>query len=92
MGIMFAELQRGSILWQGIQGHAEEIDVEFAVDVMEFVLALAIVFPKVILADVLKVMKVIRALQVDAFMNDEVFAVFDLDEGMAAMRAPEVQG
>ena len=37
-------------------------------------------------------MQVIRAFRVDTFMDDEVLAVLDLDEGMATMRAPEVKG
>lgn len=91
MGIMPAELQRRGVFRKGIQRHPEEIDVEFAVDVMEFVLAFAVVFFQVHFVHLLQFPEIIRAFQVNAFMDNEVFAVFDLNEGVSAMRASEMK-
>ena len=40
---MFRELQGGSILWQEVQVHAEEIHGEFPVEVMEFVFIFTVI-------------------------------------------------
>ena len=47
---------------------------------------------KVIFIHLFEVVKVVRASGIYAFVEDEVFALFLWDEGIAAVRAAEFQG
>ena len=78
---VFREVQSGRILRKGSQIHFEEIDVERAVDVVEFVPVLLF---KVLLIHFLKVVSVIRALRVDALVDPETGTVFDRNERVTA--------
>ena len=87
IGVVPAELQRGRILWKGGNVHPEEIYREFAVDVMQLVFVFAVFFLKVILVYLLQVMKIVRALRVDTFVDDEVFTVLLAGKGVRTVRA-----
>lgn len=89
MGIVFAELKGRGILRERVQIHTEEIHRKLTVDVVEFVFAFSTEFLKVFLINFLQVMQVVGALEVHAFMDGEVLAVFFRDEGMPAMGAEE---
>ena len=92
MSAVFGELQGGGILWQSGDVHLEEVEYELAVDVVELILALAVFFLQVSFVHLFKVGQIVGALQIDAFMDDEVLPVFDLDQRMLAVGAAEVQG
>ena len=92
VGVKLAELQGGGIFWKGVQIHAEEIHQEFPVDIVEFIFIFAMLLSKVLFIHLLKVMEIIGALGVDAFVDNKVFAVFLMDEGMPAVRATQAEG
>ena len=92
MGVELAELQGRGMLWQGVEGHLEEVHRELAVDVVELVLVLAVAFSQVFLIDFLEVVQVVGALGVDAFVEDEVLPVLFGDQGMAAVGASQLHG
>jgi hypothetical protein len=76
IGAVLAELQRGCILWKGGNVHPEEIYCELTVDVMQLIFVPAVIFIEISLVDFLQVVKIVRALWVDTFVDDEVLAVF----------------
>ena len=59
------------------------------VDVVKLVFIFAIVFEEVFLINLFKVMKIVRAFGIDAFVEDKVLAVFLVNEGIAAVRAAQ---
>lgn len=59
---------------------------------MQFVFIPAIVLSEVSLIDFLKVMEIVGALRVYAFVHDEMFPVFLWNKGIAAMRAAQLHG
>jgi hypothetical protein len=59
---------------------------------MEFILALAVFLFQIGFINLLQVVQVVGALQVDAFMDNKVFPVLDLNQGMLTVGAAEVQG
>lgn len=89
MGVELAELQGRGMLWQGVEVHLEEVHRELAVDVMELVLVLAVVFSKVLLIDLFEVVEVVGAFWVDAFVEDEMLPVLFGSQGVAAVGAAE---
>ena len=90
--VVLTELEGGSVFRQGIQVHAEEIQRELTVDVVEFVFVFAIVFRKVFLIDLFEVVEIIGAFGIDTFMYDEVFPLFLWNKGVAAVGAAELHG
>ena len=92
MGVKLAEFQGRGIFREGVQIHAEEIHQEFAVDIVEFIFIFAMILRKVLFIHLLKVMEIIGALGVDAFVDNKVFAVFLMDKGMPAVRAAQAEG
>ena len=59
---------------------------------MEFIFIFGVILFKVIFIHLFEVVKVVRASGIYAFVEDEVFAFFLWDEGIAAVRASEFQG
>ena len=59
---------------------------------MELIFIFAIVFPEVFFINFLKIVKIIRAFRIHAFMDDEVFSVFFGNKSVAAMRATQFYG
>lgn len=91
VGVVLAELEGGSVLRQGIQVHAEKIQRELTVDVVELVSVLAVVFLEVSRIDFPEVVKIIGTFRVYAFMHDEVLPVFLGNKGIAAVGACKAQ-
>jgi hypothetical protein len=54
---------------------------------VEFIFIFAVILIKMLFINLLEIMNIIRALWVYTFMDDEVFAVFLMDEAVTAMRA-----
>ena len=52
---------------------------------MELILVLAIVLVKILFIDLFKVSDIVRAFRVDAFMYDEVFAVFLVSQSVGTV-------
>ena len=69
--------------------HLEEIYRELTVDVMQLILVLAVILVQICLVNFLKVVKVVRAFGIHAFMDDEVLPVFLTNQRMGAVRALE---
>lgn len=59
---------------------------------MEFIFIFGVILFKVIFSHLFEVVKVVRAAGIYAFVEDEVFAFFLWDEGIAAVRVAEFQG
>lgn len=59
---------------------------------MELVFIFTVVLFEVLFIDFFEVVKIIRALWIYAFMNDEMFPVFLRDESVATMRASKFDG
>lgn len=59
------------------------------VDVVKLVFIFAKVFVEMFLNNLFKVMKIVRTFGIDAFVEDEVPAVFLVNEGIAAVRAAQ---
>ena len=73
-----------------MQVHGKEIHGEFTIDVAKLVLVFFLMFDGVNV-NRFKIMTVIGAFIVDAFMDDKEFPVFLRDKGMAAVRALEFE-
>jgi len=87
VGVKVTKLQGRGILREGRDIHAEEIDSELAVDVMQLVAPLAVwIFP-IFRINLFQVVEVERALLVHALVDAEELTVFDCHQGMAAERA-----
>jgi hypothetical protein len=86
IGVVPAELQRRCVLRQGGDIHPEEIYRELAVDIVQLILVLAVVFFQICLINLFQVVEIIGAFGVHAFMDDEVLTVFPVLEGMITMR------
>jgi len=85
VGIVFLIFERSCPLWELIEIHVKEIHGELTVKVTEFILPvfrLRKVFRKLF-----KIPFVVGTVVVDAFMDTEMFPVFDRLEDMAAVRA-----
>lgn len=54
---------------------------------MEFVFIFAICFVEVSVINLLKIMKIVGTLRIDAFMEDKLFALLFSGEGMIVVRA-----
>ena len=57
---------------------------------MEFVFIFAIVFIQILFIDFTKIVKVVRAIRIDTFMDDEVLAVLFWNEGIPTVWAAEL--
>ena len=88
MSIVFSKLKRRCVFINGNHIHLEEVDVEFAINIMEFVFELLTVF-KGFLVHGFEIAKIIRTFVIDTFMNGKEFAVFLGNERMTAKRALE---
>jgi hypothetical protein len=73
-----------------MQVHGKEIHGEFTIDVAKLVLVFFLMFDGVNV-NRFKIMTVIGAFIVDAFMDDKEFPVFLRDKDMAAVRALEFE-
>ena len=68
--------------------HPEEIYREFAVDVMQLVFVFAVFFPsRSSLSTSFRLWKIVRALRVDTFVDDEVLTVLLAGKGVRTVRA-----
>lgn len=89
--IMFGELQGRSVLWQGVQVHAEEIHGEFPIKVMELIFIFAIIFVQMFFINLGEVVQIEGALWINAFVDAEELPVLFRDEGVSAVRAYEAE-
>ena len=89
VSIVFTEFQRGGALRQGGGVQFEEIDRELTVDVMQLILVFTVILVQICLVNLLKVVKVVRAFGIHAFMDDEVLPVFLTNQRMGVVRALE---
>ena len=87
--VMFRELQGGSILWQEVQVHAEEIHGEFPVEVMEFVFIFTVILIQMFFINPGEIMQIERTLWIDALVDAEEPPVLFGDKGMPTVRAHE---
>lgn len=92
VGVKLAESQGGGIFWKRVQIHAEEVQQEFPVDIVEFIFIFAMLLSKVLLIHLLKAMEIIGALGVNAFVDDKVPPIFFMDEGMPTVGAAQAEG
>ena len=84
--IIFAEAQGRGILWEILKGHLKKIDVEFAVEVMELIVALAVWGVRIHLC---KVVLVVGTVFVDALPDHKELSAFHRNQGVPAERASE---
>ena len=89
IGVVPAELQRRCVLRQGGDIHPEEIYRELAVDIVQLILVLAVVFFQICLINLFQVVEIIGAFGVHAFMDDEVLTVFPAGQRMGTVGALE---
>ena len=59
---------------------------------MEFILIFGVILFQIILVYLFDVVEVVRTFRIDAFMEDEVFAFFLWDEGVAAVGTAQFYG
>ena len=59
---------------------------------MEFIFIFAIILSQVLFIHLFQVVEVIRAFRIHAFVENEVFAFFLWDEGIAAVRTAQFYG
>ena len=90
MRTVFAELQRGRILWERSEIHSEEVGRELTVDVMQLVLVPVAI--RIRLVYLPEVAEIIRTPGIDAFMDDEMFSVFLARQGVGAVRTFQGEG
>ena len=62
------------------------------VDIVEFVFVFTKVFVQMLFIKLPQIVEIIRAFGIHAFMDDEVFAVFLVNETVIAMRAFQDSG
>ena len=77
VGIIFTETERRSILRQIFKGYPEEINIEFTVEIVEFIIALPI---RRIRIYFFQVVLVVRAVLVDALPDDKELPAFNRDK------------
>ena len=58
---------------------------------MEFIFVLAMILFEILFINLLKVMQIVRAFRINAFMYDEMFAIFLVRQVVRTMRAFERQ-
>lgn len=87
VGIVFLIFERGSPLWQLVQLHIKEVHRELTVKVTELILP--VFRRRKVFGKLFKIAFVVGTVIVDAFMDTEMFPVFDRLEGMATVRALE---
>ena len=80
MRIEVPELQGRGILWKRTQVDLEEVNGKLPVDVVELVKIFR--FIGIIRADLFQAVAVIRAVLIDAFVNDEELPAFDRHQGI----------
>ena len=88
VGVVLAETQGRGVLRETLKGHPEEVNVEFPVNVMELVIALAV---RGIGIHFFEVVFVVGAVLVDAFPDNKEFPVLHRDESMSAERAAKLK-
>ena len=86
MRVELAELQGRSTGRKGIKIHLKEVDAELPVDIVELISALTVFLFEMLPVNLLKVLQVVGAFEVDTFMDKEMLTIFYLYQGMAAMR------
>ena len=59
---------------------------------MEFVFVLAVILLQVFFLHLFEIVEIVRAMGIDAFVDDKVFPVFFGNEGISAMRAAQLHG
>ena len=87
VGIELVELQGRSVLREGIQVHLKEIHSEFTVNIVEFVFVPAISFFKMFLIYFFKIVEIVRAFGIHAFVDDKVFPVFFMYQSISTVGA-----
>lgn len=87
--IKFAEPEGGGVRREGVHVHAEEIYLEFPVDVVELVFIFAVVLLKVFPGYFFEVVEIVGASGVDAFMDDEMLPVFLAGERVVTVGAAQ---
>ena len=88
VGVILAETQGRGVLWEALERHPEEVDIEFPVDVMEFVITPAV---QEIGVHFFEAVFVVRAVPVDAFPDNKELPVLHRDERMSAERAAKLK-
>lgn len=89
VGIELAEFQGRSVFGERVQVHGKKIHGEFTVEIMKLVFIFAKRLIKMRLVNPIEVVEVVRTLGVYAFVDDEMFAVLFVNEGMGAVRAAQ---
>ncbi len=59
---------------------------------MELIFIFTMIFVKILLVHFLQVVKIEWALRIYTLVDDKVFTIFFMDEGMATVRTAKVQG
>ena len=84
VGVVFGEVERGSILREGRQIHFEEVDIKLPVDVVELV---SVLLQGMFLIDLPEILEVVGALVVDTLVDTETGPVLDRDQSVATVGA-----
>lgn len=83
VGIVFLVFEGGSPLGELVQVHIKEVDGELAIKVTELILPVFRLWQ--VLGKLFKIPFVVGAVIVDAFMDTEMFPVFDRLEGIGIL-------
>jgi hypothetical protein len=89
--VKLAEPEGRSIFRQAVKIHLEKINGKFTVDIVEFIFVFSIVCVQVLFAYFPEIIEIVRAFGVDAFMDDEVLAIFLLDQCVHTVGAAQFQ-
>lgn len=71
--------------WQGAKVHLKEVYCELTVDIVKLIFIFAILLFQMFLIDLLKVVEIVRAFHVNAFVDDEVLTLFLVGQCIAAV-------
>ena len=89
VGVMLTEFQGRSVLRKGAYVHAEKIDRELTVDVVELVFIFAVILFQVFLIHFFQVVEIVGALWVDTFVEDEMLPFFFRGQCLTTMGTPQ---
>ena len=73
------------MFWQGVKVHFKEIYCKLTVDVVKLIFVFAILLFQVFLIDILEVMEIVRAFDVNALVDDKVLTVLLVDQCITAV-------
>ena len=75
------------MFWQGVKVHFKEIYCKLTVDVVKLIFVFAILLLQVFLIDILEVMEIVRAFDVNALVDDKVLTVLLVDQCITTVGA-----